>query len=165
MGSYPTLPSHVLSTDENLQDVLNRHSSELIGSTVLHKFNQSSLPFLPKILSVAKATPLQLHPNKSVASQLNTKMPQVFTDPNHKPELAVALTGFEVFCGFKPLTRIDKLMNLKPLRRFRPAIAKPAFDDQTLKHIVHEILSASDAEIASVGKALYQLPPESFGYV
>lgn len=62
MGTYPSLPSKVLETDEDLQDVLDKHSNELIGQNVIQKFRHTKLPYLPKILSIAKALPLQLHP-------------------------------------------------------------------------------------------------------
>jgi len=61
MGTYPELPSYVLETGENLQDVINDNTSQLIGKTVFQKFGKD-LPFLPKVLSIAKALPLQLHP-------------------------------------------------------------------------------------------------------
>lgn len=62
MGTYPELPSYVLATGEELQTVINKHSKELFGETVLNKFGHKDLPFLPKVLSIAKALPLQLHP-------------------------------------------------------------------------------------------------------
>jgi mannose-6-phosphate isomerase len=47
MGTYPTTPSLVLSSDENLQDALNANKEKLIGKTVLDKFG-ADLLFLPK---------------------------------------------------------------------------------------------------------------------
>lgn len=154
-----------MSTGQDLQEVLDQNKNDLIGSTVLQKFKHSSLPYLPKVLSIAKALPLQLHPNKDLASKLHEKDPSNFTDPNHKPEIALALSDFEAFVGFKPLANIDHLTQLEPLKRFRPEIQKPDIDDQVLKHIVHQMLSASAEEVAEVGKALKNLPKDSFGYV
>lgn len=62
MGTYPELPSYVLATGEDLQHVLDKYPDELIGKSVAEKFNHTKLPFLPKVLSIAKALPLQLHP-------------------------------------------------------------------------------------------------------
>jgi mannose-6-phosphate isomerase len=62
MGTYPELPSYVLETGEDLQDVIDKHPDELIGKNVAQKFNHTKLPYLPKVLSIAKALPLQLHP-------------------------------------------------------------------------------------------------------
>jgi len=49
----------------------------LIGETVLSEFG-TDLPFLPKILSIAKAFPLQIHPQKELASHLHEMQPEKF---------------------------------------------------------------------------------------
>ncbi|KAH7117025.1 RmlC-like cupin domain-containing protein [Dendryphion nanum] len=163
MGTYPELPSYVLSTGEDLQDVLDKYPGDLIGEGVVQKFNHTKLPYLPKVLSIAKALPLQLHPNIDLASQLHSKNPSQFTDPNHKPEIALALSDFEAFCGFKPLADINRLMQLPPLQAFLPPVKKPAFDDQTLKHVVKAMLEASAEAIEKTNNALLQLSKDSFG--
>lgn len=60
-GTYPELPAYVLDSGENLQDVINKSPYELLGRRVIQKFGLD-LPYLPKVLSIAKALPLQLHP-------------------------------------------------------------------------------------------------------
>ena len=69
MGTYPELPSYVLSTGEALQDVLDAHADDLIGQRTIKKFNHTKIPFLPKVLSIAKALPLQLHPVSQISYQ------------------------------------------------------------------------------------------------
>jgi mannose-6-phosphate isomerase len=61
MGTYPELPSYVLETGEDLQDVIDKNAKELMGENVIRKFNDTKIPYLPKVLSIAKALPLQLH--------------------------------------------------------------------------------------------------------
>ncbi|KAF2768056.1 mannose-6-phosphate isomerase [Teratosphaeria nubilosa] len=163
MGTYPVLPSYVADSGEDLQDLLDKHPKELVGQETIDKFGHSKLPYLPKVLSIAKALPLQLHPNKSIAAQLHEKKPDEFTDPNHKPEIAVALTEFEAFCGFKPLKDIGALMKLGPLKRFLPTIQKPDFDDQTLKGVVRQMLEADDKTVKEVYKGLTSMSPSDFG--
>jgi mannose-6-phosphate isomerase len=180
MGTYPELPSYVLETGEDLQDVIDKHPDELIGKTIPEKFNHTKLPYLPKVLSIAKALPLQLHPvsnskidltyhtnsliqNKDLASKLHQKNPDQFTDPNHKPEIALALGDFEAFCGFKPLKDIERLLQLPPLQAFLPQVKKPDFDDQTLKHVVKSMLEASEDAVRKTNDALMNLPKEKFG--
>ncbi|KAF2130716.1 mannose-6-phosphate isomeras-like protein [Dothidotthia symphoricarpi CBS 119687] len=163
MGTYPELPSYVLSTGENLQDVLDKHPEELIGSKVVDAFGHTNLPYLPKVLSIAKALPLQLHPNKDLAAKLHKKNPDQFTDPNHKPEIALALGDFEAFVGFKPLADIKQLLQLAPLQSFLPPVQKPEFDDQTLKHVVQSMLEASEDTVRKTNDALLALPKSSFG--
>ncbi len=57
MGTYPVIPSHLLSTGENLQDVINANAEKLVGKTVLDKFGKD-LPFLPKVHSQVNFLPL-----------------------------------------------------------------------------------------------------------
>ncbi|KAH9865307.1 hypothetical protein IAQ61_009254 [Plenodomus lingam] len=163
MGTYPDLPSYVLETSEDLQDVLDKYPDELVGKKIAEKFGHTKLPYLPKVLSIAKALPLQVHPNKTLASELHQKKPDQFTDPNHKPEIALALGDFEAFVGFKPLKEIESLLQLAPLKVFLPEIKKPDFDDQTLKHVVKMMLSASEDTVRKTNDALLALPKDSFG--
>lgn len=58
------------------------------------------LPYLLKVLSAAQPLSLQAHPTQEQAAEGFEK--GVFTDPFAKPELLVALTDFEAFCGVRP---------------------------------------------------------------
>jgi len=63
---------------------------------------KSSLPYLFKVLSVRTALSIQAHPNKKLAEQLHLNFPDKYKDPNHKPEIAIALTDdFRAFYGFQ----------------------------------------------------------------
>jgi mannose-6-phosphate isomerase len=101
--------------------------------------------------------------NKEMASQLHKRNPDQFTDPNHKPEIALALGDFEAFCGFKPLKDIESLLQLPPLQAFLPPVKKPEFDDQSLKHVVKAMLEASDDAVRKTNDALMEIPKEKFG--
>jgi len=161
MGTYPTTPSYVLSTGELLQDVLNANKDKLIGKTVLDKFG-ADLPFLPKILSMAKALPLQIHPDKDLATRLHQKDPEKYGDTNHKPEIAVALTTFELFVGFKPLNEIQSLLQLPPLRQFIPN-SQTHFNNETLKQICATMLTASESTVRNVTAEMLKLPEDLYG--
>jgi len=80
------------------------------------KFPHSTqLPFLFKILSIAKALPLQAHPDKALAERLHAEDKAQFVDDNHKPEIAVALSdGFRGFVGFKESERIVESLKAVP---------------------------------------------------
>jgi mannose-6-phosphate isomerase len=162
-GDYSTLPSYVADTGEDLQDVLDRFPKELLGEEVLQKFGHSKLPFLPKVLSISKALPLQLHPNKELASKLHKEDPENFTDPNHKPEIAIALGKFEAFCGFKPLADIARLLKLEPLQEFIDQDQLSNFTNQQLKEVVRKMLKAEDATVKKIYNALTSLPESEFG--
>ena len=163
MGTYPELPSYTIPSGEDLQTVLDKYSDELIGRKVIKKFRHTKLPYLPKILSIAKALPLQLHPDKALAAKLHKEDPANFPDPNHKPEIAIAVSKFEAFCGFKPLAAIDELMHFRPLQKFLPEIENSKFDNQTLKVVVKAMLTADDNAIRSTCEELRRLDKLSFG--
>ena len=63
---------------------------------------QTSLPFLFKVLSVRTALSIQAHPDKHLAAELHVRHPDMYKDDNHKPEMAVAITPFEALCSFLP---------------------------------------------------------------
>lgn len=107
--------------------------------------------------------PLQIHPNKDLATRLHHENPEKFADDNHKPEIAVALGKFEVFAGWKPNNDIESLFNtLEPLKRFLPD-QHARFDNETLKGICQSILEASDDVIRETQEELGKVPKESFG--
>jgi mannose-6-phosphate isomerase len=160
-GDYPDFPARVLKTDELLKDVLDKNKEKLLGKKVLDQLG-GQLPFLPKILSIAKALPLQIHPNKDLAEKLHAKDPDNFTDPNHKPEIAVALSKFEVFAGFKPLAEIEPLFKLPSLTPFVPPNTTQ-WTDQTLREVVRNLLKASEDTVKHVQQSLLSAPAPDLG--
>lgn len=58
------------------------------------------LPYLLKVLSASEPLSLQAHPTTEQAQEGYAL--GVFGDPYPKPELLVALTEFEAFCGIRP---------------------------------------------------------------
>lgn len=160
MGTYPELPSHVLETDELLQDVLNANKEQLIGKQVLSKFG-TDLPFLPKILSIEKALPLQIHPDIELSKKLHAQDPEKFPDENHKPEIAVALSRFEAFCGFKTTAEIEALLVLKPLKQFWPA--EEVWTNETLRQISKSMLTAPEDTVVKVLDGLQKVSKTELG--
>ncbi|KAF7541716.1 hypothetical protein G7054_g379 [Neopestalotiopsis clavispora] len=160
-GDYPDFPARNLDTGELLKDVIDANKEQLLGQKVIQHYD-AQLPFLPKILSIAKALPLQLHPNKDLATKLHKKDPENFTDPNHKPEIAVALSKFELFAGFKPLSQIEPLFKLKPLQHFVPANTG-SWNDETLRNVTRTILKTDLKEVQKVQEELAQVPRSDLG--
>lgn len=89
MGSHVSGPSVSSKTGEPLNRWLERNPLAL-GKEVL-KEHGSSLPFLFKVLSIQKSLSIQSHPDKALAEQLHATRPNVYKDPNHKPEIALAV--------------------------------------------------------------------------
>ncbi|TRM58818.1 RmlC-like cupin domain-containing protein [Schizophyllum amplum] len=111
MGTHPK-SSSVLQSDAST--TLAKHLAahpELMGEQVTAKFEgdgtkEGNLPFLFKVLSIQKALSIQTHPDKQKAGILHKEKPDIYKDPNHKPEMALALTPFKAMCGFLPLEKI-----------------------------------------------------------
>ena len=59
-----------------------------------------------------------------------------FTDPNHKPEMALAITPFQALCGFRPLSEIANILKNTPELQ---ALIPPSIIDNFL------VISASNA--------------------
>lgn len=111
---------------------------------------------------MSKALPLQIHPNKTLAERLHSREPNKFTDPNHKPEIAIALGKFELFAGFKPLADIQALFRLKLLQHFVPTTHEN-FTDETLREICRNLLVADDNAVKKTVEDLKKVPESEFG--
>lgn len=84
MGDHVSGQSKLKETGELLGDFIQRDKDGNIGG-------QPKLPFLFKILSIRKALSIQVHPNKSEAEKLHALHPDIYKDPNHKPEVRKTL--------------------------------------------------------------------------
>jgi mannose-6-phosphate isomerase len=49
MGTYPSVPSYVMGTDDTLEEYLNKNP-QLVGEKIADQFGPG-LPFLPKVFS------------------------------------------------------------------------------------------------------------------
>lgn len=159
MGTYPSVPSRIRPTGKLLSEHL-KDNPELVGQSVCDRYGPD-IPFLPKVLSFVKALPLQLHPDKGLAERLHAKDPEKFGDVNHKPEIAIALSRFELFVGFKPLNQIAELMRLKPLEHLVPAHKN--FDDGALRQLCETLLSLPPDAVSETIKILQDISLSEFG--
>lgn len=90
-----------------------RSNGKALGGFLATQGKEPTLPYLLKILSVAKPLSIQAHPDKELAEKLHRSNPSAYRDDNHKPEMCVALTDFEGMCNFRPVPEI--LSNLEAL--------------------------------------------------
>jgi mannose-6-phosphate isomerase len=98
-GTHAGGQSKLLSSGQNL--------SEAIGS---------KLSFLVKFLAADSPLSIQVHPNalqakagfaKENAAGIDLADPKRnYKDDSHKPEILIALSAFEAFCGFRPRAEI-----------------------------------------------------------
>ena len=103
--------------------------------------------------------PLQIHPNKSLAAKLHEEGPEKFPDSNHKPEIAVALSRFELFAGWKEPNQISALYEIPSLRRIVSEKSRPM--DRISRHLVRAILKADGQIVRNIQEDLKQQSRES----
>ncbi|KAJ1940742.1 Mannose-6-phosphate isomerase, partial [Kickxella alabastrina] len=113
MGTHPTGPSLVFGTETPLSAIVDENPRDALGEDIAKKFN-NQLPFLFKVLSIDRALSIQAHPDKALAQKLHTERPNVYKDPNHKPEMSIALTDFVAMSGFRPLEQIAAFLENFP---------------------------------------------------
>ncbi|KAF5294323.1 hypothetical protein FQR65_LT10776 [Abscondita terminalis] len=118
MGTHSNAPATIKATGDLLSDII-ADSPTCLGEPVRLQFGDQ-LPFLLKVLSVNKALSIQAHPSKDIAEKLHAEHPELYKDPNHKPEFAIALTRFEALCGFRPIEEIKEFM--KSVRELRAIV-------------------------------------------
>ena len=112
MGTHVSGPSKLRSSSESLAEYLLRNPS-LVGFNP-KDYPENDLAFLFKVLSIRTALSIQAHPDRALAKDLHLRFPNIYKDPNHKPEMAIALTPFEAMCGFRPLSEIQTFLEDYP---------------------------------------------------
>lgn len=117
MGTHESGPSVLVGYDGdgeglNLRSWIERNPG-VVGDGVVKKWG-CDLPFLFKVLSVAKALSIQAHPDKSLAKRLHESQPDLYKDGNHKPEMALAVTEFEALCGFVSIKELKDVLQSVP---------------------------------------------------
>lgn len=104
LGTHPSGMSRVSvepNKTESLLDYVNQDTDLHCGK------GTNDLSFLLKILSVRTVLSIQAHPDKALAEKLHAERPHVYKDPNHKPEMAIALSEkCRAMCGFRPVSEI-----------------------------------------------------------
>jgi mannose-6-phosphate isomerase len=173
MGTHPSNPSKDVTTGRTLLDLVQDNQALLAPSVAARYDNK--VPFLFKVLSVNKALSIQAHPNKKLAEQLHAKDPKNYPDDNHKPEMAIAITPFEGFCGFRPLDEIAHFLESVPALRqlvgedkakeFAEVVEATKGDEseeavtrnkKALQKIFGALMSSSEADMAAATKVLVE---------
>ena len=109
-GAHPAAPATVGGT--GLDEVIAADPDAALGARVRGEYG-NQLPFLVKLLAAAAPLSIQAHPSLEQAKEgfarenaegiaLNSAN-RNYKDPNHKPELIVALTPFRALAGFRPV--------------------------------------------------------------
>ncbi|XP_009591548.1 mannose-6-phosphate isomerase 1-like [Nicotiana tomentosiformis] len=166
IGTHDSGPSYVVdrAAENGLALTLKNwieSNPSVVGDKIVNKWG-TDLPFLFKVLSVAKALSIQAHPDKDLATRLHNELPDVYKDDNHKPEMALALTEFEALCGFISLEELKMIVQTVPeiIEVVGNAHAEQVLDlnedgekekvKLVLQSVFTEIMSASKDMIAEV---------------
>jgi len=121
-GAHPKAPSLLEGTDIDLLQWITKDPEKRLGSKVVNTFGPQ-LPFLLKLLAAAEPLSIQCHPSRKQAQEGFQKENQLgipldspsrnYKDPNHKPEILLALSPFTALCGFRsPLTILQQCKRL-----------------------------------------------------
>ena len=115
MGTHPTGPSKVRATGIPLYDWLQASGrAEGLVGIVPDGYPANDIPYMFKVLSIHTALSIQAHPDKQFAPILHAMQPDIYKDPNHKPEMCIALTYLEALKGFRPCLEIQANMSAFP---------------------------------------------------
>lgn len=120
IGTHPALPSKVANTGNGLQSHLHENLSDEFCAN--HDVADGQLPFLAKVLSVARPLSVQAHPDKELAQRLHTAKPHLYKDGNHKPEMALALSEFRLLSGLRSVN--DVYYSVSAVPELREAIGE-----------------------------------------
>lgn len=172
MGTHPKVPTTIYKNGEKLSDLITSNPEKYLGSKIISKFgSKTELPFLFKVLSIEKVLSIQAHPSKKLAAQLHASDPKNYPDDNHKPEMAIAITDFEAFCGFKPLSLIKQ--HLEKIPEFNELVGAEVTNEfinnpskLTLQKVFSQVMNADEKVIENYSLKLVErtkTQPEIFG--
>ncbi len=134
IGGHPALPASVAldGARVTLTELIAEAPQEALGAAALGLFG-SQLPFLAKVLTAERPLSIQAHPNRAQAEAgfareeaagIPRGAPERnYRDPNHKPELIVALGDFFALEGFRPIPQIAAAFGAVP--ELGPLVAPP----------------------------------------
>ncbi|MFC4061549.1 mannose-6-phosphate isomerase, class I [Planomonospora corallina] len=106
-GAHPAGPSLLAGQGRSLAEAVVQDPAGLLGEAVLARFG-ARLPYLMKLIAVARPLSLQVHPSAEQAAEGHAR--GVYGDPWPKPELVCALTPFTALAGFRPAAEAADLL-------------------------------------------------------
>ncbi len=125
MGAHPAAPSDLLLSDGQrlaLPEAVTRFPEAVLGQPTLNRFG-SRLPFLLKVLAIARPLSVQVHPDAERAAEAyRADGESPYVDPFHKPEMIYALEPMEALAGFRSPAQAAMLMGRLGCESLRPLI-------------------------------------------
>jgi mannose-6-phosphate isomerase len=125
LGTNPNGPSRIIETEAGeksllLSQLISRDPEDFLGTEMAQK--DGDMPFILKILAVAKPLSIQVHPDKEQAREgfereekegiLIAAPNRNYRDPKQKDEILCAITPFASLCGFRKKAEILELLGI-----------------------------------------------------
>merc|ERR1712166_697248 len=116
MGTHCNGPAEVEGAEVPLTQLLKENPDMMSSYPAAYESYKATgeLPYWFKILSVEKALSIQAHPDKALAERIHASHPTIYKDPNHKTEMALAITEMEALCQFRDPAEISEFLKSEP---------------------------------------------------
>ena len=142
IGAHPSAPA-ALPDGKRLDETIAADPRHALGGRSVERFGPQ-LPYLMKVLAAERPLSLQAHPDKETAQKAFAAHHPSYVDANHKPELLVALTGFDALCGFRPPEQSAEYLASLGIRPLDPVVT--ALSEGDLRTAVETLYSRPEAE-------------------
>ena len=132
MGAHPAAPSRLRQPDGSevsLAAAIGADPVAVLGRECTARFG-ARLPFLLKVLAVARALSIQVHPSPAQAAagfarEQAAGLPQaerLYVDPYAKPEMLLPVTEFAALAGLRPRDRVIQMLARLDVPALRPVL-------------------------------------------
>jgi mannose-6-phosphate isomerase len=118
-GTHPGDPARLTDGSGDLRELVAADPLGQLGRSCRDEYD-GALPYLVKVLAADEPLSLQAHPSRAQAVEGFERENRAglaldsaernYRDPNHKPEVVVALSRFEALAGFREPTRTLRLL-------------------------------------------------------
>jgi mannose-6-phosphate isomerase len=126
MGAHPAAPSDLVLGDGRrlaLPAAVNQFPEAALGQATVGRFG-SRLPFMLKVLAIARPLSVQVHPDAGRAAEaFRPDGESPYVDPFHKPEMIYALEPVEALVGFRTPAQAAMLITRLGSERLSPLVA------------------------------------------
>jgi mannose-6-phosphate isomerase len=136
----------------SLVDILAAEPRRWLGDEVIGRFGPR-LPFLLKVLAAEMPLSLQAHPNEEQAragyaaeTAVAATAHRNYVDPNHKPEVLVALSPFEALCGFRDPAVSADVLDAFDVPALKPVVSVLRTGPVGLREAVDALLTWPEAD-------------------
>ncbi len=155
LGAHPSDSAEIVidNTRAELDESISADPGRWLGQATAREFGQ--LPYLMKLLDVARPLSIQVHPNLEEAKAgfdrenkagIALDAPERnFKDANHKPELALAISPFYLLYGFRK--NEDIVAALRDYESLQDLVQ--VLQDKGLKEFFSEVMTADRDQLVS----------------